>query len=293
MAEQESGADCVSREWCDLAWTNWYPFSLASDRITSLPDGPGLYRIRAAGSPHLMYIGQTDQSLRRTFSEIRQATARSQMPWSDPHPVCPALWAWKDAKGFTYEFSAFLMDDSHARRMAGLYFLLYCYRQEVRDSPSCNFGRFHRKYRCTSTEREGIPGGLLGAQDPKNPAGGPSASPLPPTGVPGDANWMGLSWSPRRELKAHTTSAAPQAQGIFLLFDGGAGPLLAVSHAGTCSQALFELSKNPPVTKPLSYMFCCEAKPVAEHNLLERECDLIGNYAELYHEAPALQFMEE
>src|SRR5512145_2303408 len=106
MADQENRAACISGSWCDIEWTPWYPFATASNRMESMPDGPGIYRIRAAGSPTLMYIGETGRSLRRAFNEIRQNTARSQMPWVDPQPVAPALWAWKDAKGFSYEFSA-------------------------------------------------------------------------------------------------------------------------------------------------------------------------------------------
>lgn len=292
MGDNETGADCSAQDWCGIDWTRWFPFAMESTRTEAIPDAPGIYRIRAAGVSNLMYIGRAEQSLRKAFNEIRQSTARMQMPWRDPYPVAPALWAWKDAKGFTYEFSAVPMEDSETRRKTGLCYLLYRYRQEKRDSPACNFGRFHRKYRCSSTESEGIAGGPLLPQDPKNPAGGPSASPLAPAGSPGDAQWMGLLWSPKRELVAHTTTAVPQAQGVYLLFDGGAGPLLAVRTAENCSQALFTLSKNPPEGRTLAYMVCCEAKPLAGHNLLERQCDLVGNYIEHHHEAPSLQFRE-
>lgn len=293
MGDNEAGADCSAPDWCGIEWTRWFPFAMESTRTGVIPDTPGVYRIRAAGAANLMYIGRTDESLRTAFTEIRKSTARMQMPWKDPYPAAPALWAWKDAKGFLYEFSAVPLEDSEVRRRTGLCYLLSRYRQDQRDSPPCNFGRFHRKYRSSSTEREGIAGGPLGPQDQKNPAGGPSASPLAPTGSPGDAGWMGLAWSPKRELKAHTTTAVPQAQGIFLLFDGSTGPLLAVRRSDNCSQALFELSKKLPAGEPMTYMFCCEAKPVAEHNLRERECDLVGNYIELHNEAPARQFAEE
>lgn len=293
MGNNEPGADCNAQDWCGIDWTRWFPFSLESTRTGAIPDAPGIYRIRAADAPNLMYIGRTDTSLRNVFNGIRQSTARMQMPWVDPYPVAPALWAWKDAKGFSYEFSAVPMEDSATQRKTGLCYLLYRYRQEKRDSPACNFGRFHRKYRCSSAEGEGIAGGPLAPQDPKNPAGGPATSPLAPAGSPGDANWMGLTWSPKRELLAHTTTAVPQAQGVYLLFDGGAGPLLAVRTAENCSQALFELSKNPPEGRTLAFMVCCEAKPVAGHNLRERQCDLAGHFIELNLEAPALQFWEE
>jgi hypothetical protein len=293
MAEQESTTDCLSEDWCNLAWTPWIPFNSSSRRVESLPDEPGIYRIRPAKSSVLMYIGESGLSMRQTFIEIQQNAVRVQMPWNDPQPVAPALWAWKEAKGFTYEFSGTLSKDSAEERKAGKYYLLYKYRQGHRESPYCNCGRFHRNYQRPSNQAEGMSGGKLAPADPRNPAGGPSASPLTPSGKPGDAGWMGLIWSPRRELKTHTTSIVPPAPGIYLVSNKDSGAILAVRRAANCSQVLFELSKKPHNGKDLAYSFYCEKKPITDHNLKEIESDLIGNYIETYQKASEYQFLDE
>ena len=293
MAEQENAMDCLSDKWCDLGWTSWVPFANASRRMASVPDKPGVYRIRSAGGTALMYIGETGQSLQQTFAEIQQNTVSVQMPWNDPQPVAPALWAWKDAKGYAFEFSASPLKDSAAERKAVKCYLLYRYRQDYRESPSCNFGRFHRRYMRPSSEKEGITGGKLGPDEPSNTAGGPSASPLTPTGAPGDANWMGLAWSPVRELRTHTIAAVPPSPGVYLISGAGAGKnILAVGRAENCSQALFEISRHPWDGKDLAYAFYCDKKMVTDHNLKEIENDLIGNYIETHQRAPEYQFRD-
>jgi hypothetical protein len=292
MAEQDSVTDCLSETWCNLAWSPWVAFATASRRMDVLPDEPGLYRIRPAGSSVLAYIGETGQSLRQTYAEIRQNTVKLQMPWSDPQPAAPALWAWKDAKGYAFEFSGSPSKDAADERRSVKSYLLYRYRQRYRESPSCNFGRFHRNYRRPSGQKEGISGGKLGPRDPLNPAGGPSASPLPASGAPGDGTWMGLAWSHRRALKTHNTAGVPPSQGVYLIFDAGSGDILAIGRSANCSQALFEISKNPWGGKDLAYSFYCEKKPMTEHNLRETENDLIGNYIETYQRVPEYQFRD-
>ena len=292
MAENDSALDCFSDTWCNLSWTSWISFATAGRRMDVIPDETGLYRIRSVGGNGLMCIGETAQSLRRTLAEVLQNTLKTQMPWNDPQPVATALWAWKDAKGYAFEFSASPAKD-RAEREAVKSYLLYHYRQKNRESPSCNFGRFHRKYLRSSDEKQGIRGGKLSPNDPPNAAGGPSASPLVPTGAPGDASWMGLAWSPKRELKTHTTAVVPAAPGFYLLCDMGPdGNILAIGHAVNCSKALFDISKNPRDGKDLAYSFYCDKRILSDHNLREIENDLIGNYIETYQRAPEYQFRD-
>jgi hypothetical protein len=292
MAEEAGAADSFSAKWCGLEWTAWVPFSTTSRTLDAVPDSPGLYRIRPTGQDLMMYIGSTSGSLRQCFSGIRQNATKYVMPWNDPWPVAPALWAWKDAKGYAYEISSVPYGDTIVEQKAAECYLIYRYRLERRESPLCNFGRFHRKYRRPSDLKDGITGGKLGPNEPLNPAGGPSASPLAVTGKPGEPGWMGLSWSAKRSLKTHTVAIVPPNQGYFLIFDDTKGGILAIGRSEDCAKALFEISKKPWDNRELAYSFVCEPKPLPAHNLIERENDLIGNYIEQFGTVPEYQFLE-
>jgi len=51
-----------------------------------------------------MYIGETRRTVHERINELRQTLNRTDlMPWNDPHPAAPSLWAWQDAEGFEYE----------------------------------------------------------------------------------------------------------------------------------------------------------------------------------------------
>lgn len=282
--------DTFSDDWCNLEWTAWVPFSTTSRTLDSVPDSPGIYRIRPSGQNILMYIGWTDESLRQCFTGIRQNVNKPVMPWNDPWPVAAALWVWKDAKRYSYEFSTAPANEAFPEHRAVEYILAYYYRQAHHESPLCCFGRFHRKYRRPSNQKDGIAGRTIGPGESLNPAGGPGASPLPVREKPGDPGWMGLLWSPKRELRTHTTTVVPHLQGYYLIFDATSNEVLAIRRSENCAQDLFTISKNPWDGRELAYSFCCEQKPLPDHNLKERHCDLVGNYIEQFQAVPAYQF---
>ncbi len=281
-------AEVFSADWCGYDWSPWVPFSGAMDAV---PDRPGLYRIRPAGPEMLMEIGWTGGSLRQCFAGIRLNTAKTVMPWNDPWPVAPALWAWKDAKGYAYEFSSAPLGETIVGMRAAACSLLCHYRLAFRESPLCSFGRFHRKYRRPSDRKDGIAGGKLGPDEPLNPAGGPSASPLAVTGTPGEPGWMGLAWSPRQRIM--DIAAVPAAQGYFLIFDNGTGDMLAIGQAEDCARTLSGIRRNPWDNRDLACSFVCEPRHLPAHNLLERETDLIGNYIDRYGTVPEYQFLDD
>lgn len=290
MTEQEKAPDVFSEKWCSLDWTPWIPFRTTSGALDAVMNSPGLYRIRPTGQDLMMYIGWTSGALRDCFTGIRQNTVKLRMPWNDPWPVAPALWAWKDAKGYNYEFSSTPFGGPPAELKAAECYLAYRYRQERHESPLCNFGRFHRKYRSPSDEKDGVAGEKIAPGEPLNPAGGPSASPLTVTGKPGEPGWMGLAWSPKRMLTTPATAAVPHNQGYFLIIDAATDEVLAIGRSEDCSKDLFEISREPWDGRELSCTFFCEPKPLPAHNLRERENDLIGNYVEQFGIVPDFQF---
>jgi hypothetical protein len=292
MVDQGKAPDSFSGDWCGFAWTSWIPFRANGITKEIVPAQPGLYRIRPAGQKVLMYIGWTGGPLTECFTGIRQNVAKLNMPPDDPWPVAPALWAWKDAKGYQYEFSSAVYGENRVEWQAAACYLTYCYRLEHHESPLCSFGRFHRKYRRASDQPGGEAGGKIGPGEPLNPAGGAGASPLPVTGRPGEPGWMGLSWSPRRSLRTHTTGIVPAQQGYFLIFDAGTGAVLLIRLSEDCARDLFAISRDPWDNRDLAYSFSCEPKPLPVHNLREREGDLIGNFIGQTGTVPEFQFRD-
>lgn len=169
MEDPENYPDYFNENWYGLPWSSWIPFNATSARFDSIPKEPGLFRIRAAKSNSLMYIGQTGQPLRQCINQIRQNSMKAKMPEDQPNPVAPALWAWKDAKNYSYESSVTPSDGSDVERKGVRSYLLYRYRQDLHESPVCNFGRFHRKYQRSSGSNDGSCGGKLGEKEPLNP----------------------------------------------------------------------------------------------------------------------------
>ncbi len=79
------------RTWCGITWSEWLPFTRA--RMARLPESPGVYRLRVAGSQELFYLGASPtRGLRTYLTRLQQAAFRdrSQMPyggmdaWDEP-----------------------------------------------------------------------------------------------------------------------------------------------------------------------------------------------------------------
>jgi hypothetical protein len=212
------------------------------------------------------------------------------MPWNDPHTAAPSLWAWRDAEGFSYECSAAPLDASQAVRRGMESFLLYRYRQQYGVSTLCNFGRFHKRYRKSTNRKENSRGGKLEESQKDNPAGGPSYPPLPPSGKPGDLNWMGLSWSEHKMLKTEVVRAIPTSSGLYILIDSDSKDIIYIGQSMNCEKRLMDHCTKSWDEKNLQFSFHSMEKTILPHQFKELENDLIGNYFEYYKKVPEFQF---
>jgi hypothetical protein len=314
ITENPDDPEFVSELWHDLDWSPWVPFD-ASREFWYIPKEPGLYRIRPVGKDFLMYIGETGQSLHKKLAEFRQSLRRADlMPWSDPHDGAPCLWAhwveWvKDlppvvepeeplAEGeepepppsVMFEFSAAPLDASTVGRKGMEAFLLYLYRQEHGESPLCNFGRFHPRYRMSSLKKENRRGGKLADGQQDNPAGFPSLPPLKPEGKPGERDWMGLEWTAPLPLNAENTGKVGSGAGLFLLMEATTGEVLYIGQSDDVAKRLMAESRKEREGYTLQFSYQILGQKVLPHNLRELECDLIGNFYELNKRAPELRF---
>ena len=301
--------------WCSLPWTPWIPFNADKHTFKEIPHEPGLYRIRPAGKDFLMYIGGTGRMLHQRLNVLRQSLRRSDlMPWSDPLPEAPALWAWwvewvsaappriapeqtpeeedlpEEAGQVMLECSAAPLDASISGRRGMESFLLYQYRQERGESPLCNFGRFHPRYRKSTIRREGLRGGKLAEEHKDNPAGWPSIEPLEITGKPGDRDWMGLEWTAPEQLALENTQEVEAGAGLYLLADAGSQEIVYIGQSADVAKRLLDHSRKTGEDTPLQFSYQIIGQSVVPHNLKELENDLMGNFFENFRKAPEFQF---
>jgi hypothetical protein len=256
-----------------------------------------------------MYIGETGQSLHKKLSGLRQALRRSDlMPWSDPHPEAPGLWAWwvewasaadkepppksseEAAEPFMLECSAAPLDASTGGRRGMESFLLYRYRQERGESTLCNFGRFHPRYRKSTNRKEGLRGGRLAEGQKDNPAGWPGLEPLEAVGKPDDQNWMGLEWTEREPLALENIRKVAPGAGLYLLADAGSREIVYIGQSADVAKRLLDHSRKKWDGRTLQYSYQIIGQAVLPHHLKELENDLIGNFFEYFRKAPAFQF---
>ena len=284
-------ADYLSYTWADLSWSPWIPFTADKDEFRQIQKEPGIYRIRPAGQDFLMYIGETRKPLYQRLQNLRmELFGADQMPWADPHAESAALWAWRDAEAFEYECSVTPLDVTTPGRRAMESFLLYRYRQERGESPLCNFGRFHPRYRRSTIRKESLRGGKLAADQKDNPAGSPGCPPLVPAGTPGEPGWMGISWSSRTALVPETIATAPAGPGLYLLIDAVSQEICSIGQSVRCRNRLLDQAGKTWEGREMGFSCHAADEMVLPHHLKEMENDLVGNYFEQYRKAPEYQF---
>lgn len=187
-----------------------------------------------------------------------------------------------------FECSATPLDASDSGRRAMESFLLYRYRQENGESPLCNFGRFHPRYRRSTTRKEGVRGTRLAEGQKDNPAGGPSHPPPRPLGTPGERDWMGLAWSVRAPLTEENLRNVPHRPCLYILLDDG--QVILISGAGDGAARLDGQAVRLWEGRVPQFSYHILDTPVLPHQLRELETDLVGNFYEQFRKAPELQF---
>ena len=310
--------DFLEENWLELDWSPWVPFN-APREFWYIQKAPGVYRIRPNHKDLLMYIGETGQSLHKRLSGLRQTLWRGDlMPWSDPYAEAPALWCWwvewlsshenekktpphppsgsagepDDTEPVMLEVSSAPLDASVSGRKGMENFLLYRYRQETGESPLCNFGRFHPRYRKSSIRSEGRRGGKLADDQQDNPAGFPGITPLEPAGMPGDCDWMGLEWTEKKPLHPEHAKEAVEGAGLYLLADAGTEDILYIGQSADIAKRLPDLCGKDWQGHEVQFSYQIVGQNVLPHNLRELEADLLGNYYENYRKMPLFQFQK-
>ena len=271
----------LTPDWCNLNWSDWVPFD--GGDFKSLHNGAGLYRIRLADQPALAYIGQTGRDLRQRLGDLRRNTLADTMPFNDPHPAAPSLWAWRDAEGYMYECSVAASDVHRRKRLAIECWLLWKYRLETGGSTLCNYGHFHQGYVKSKNRSTKFRGGRRDEEGDHLS----SSSPLRLSGRPADPGWMELGWSVRHSLATVPGGAYPA---LYRIFDAKTEKMLYIGETQNFGQRMkAHAQKNWNGRAPVvSYHRLPD--DVLKVHLHELENDLIGVYYEAMGDAPEMQF---
>lgn len=272
-------------DWGNLNWSDWIAFD--GGNVKRFGDGAGFYRIRVAGHPVLALIGQAGRDLGQGLHDLRRAVFAPSMPFSDPYPAAPGLWAWRDAQGHTYECSVAPSHAHRRRRLAMECWLLWQYRLVAGSSTLCNFGHFPPGYIRSKTRSTKFRGGRSddGAVVAGDLSHGSSALHL--SGRPSASDWMGIAWSGRHSLAAVPAGAYPA---LYRIFDAKSEKLLYVGETQSFGQQMKRHGERNWNGRAPVVSWHRVADGVAKIHLREWSNDLIGAYLDASGDAPELQF---
>jgi hypothetical protein len=298
MAEELCGG------WLVIDWGPW--LSLKGCWLgRTVPDRPGLYRVRRTGRVELDYVGQTGlggMTLRRRLGMLRGVYA-TEMPYRDPHTAAPALWALRDAGGGPFEVSVAPVEGPTPWRKGLEALAIALHRQEHGRSPTVEFGRMPPGYRASTGNNAKLVaagkrrrGGPSEEADPGHRPGVLPAGPL--GGAPEGPEWGGHAWSPWRAI-AEAVRGAGNASGIYRIRGSAGGGLLYVGEGRIASRLRAHAAKGLRSEDRQGAVFAAapalEASWVAgawaAQQRLELEVDLIAAHLLATRHVPQAQFI--
>jgi hypothetical protein len=135
--------DSQGPRWGGRRWSEWCSLDEATvARVALAPVDPGIYRLRCAGEPGLIYIGQSGSSLRGRLRQlvrgIRNVSAPNQHV---PHFAAPCVRQHID-RSLTIEVSWIVLPPNQVdkRERFGIECdLMAAYRRSGGMSPTCQF----------------------------------------------------------------------------------------------------------------------------------------------------------
>jgi hypothetical protein len=226
------------------------------------------------------------------------------MPFRDPHTAAPALWALLQSAPCEFEVSCLAVEGSTAWRKSIEAVAIALYRQEMRRSPTVNFGRMPPGYRMSSGNNARLVaagkrfrGGATTASDPSHLVGVPPLGGL--DGDPQSVGWCGHSWSQWTPLPEYR---AASGSGLYRIRSRNDGGLVYVGE-GRMSQRLgVHLGKarvDRPTATAQQLVFADSLEPEYSyvsgaweaHQRLELETDLIAAHVLRLGRPPAAQFI--
>ena len=289
-----------------LVWSRWTSHH-GCWRGQTIPDVPGLYRIRRIGQTGLDYIGQTGvggMTLRKRLGMLRGVYA-AEMPYTDPHTAGPALWAIRQLTGAEYEVSVAPVAGTTPWRKGLEALAVALHRQEFRRSPTTNFGRMPVGFRRSSGNNSRLVqagkrfrgAGCEGAE-PYHAAGVAPVGPL--GGSPHSDGWGGHAWTTWQPLGSDAALPPTTASGLYRIRDAQESGLLYIGEGLVAARLIAHWRKAHLSGNPQGDVFGSARRLECSwvlngewhsHQRLELECDLIAGHLLATGAVPPAQFI--
>ena len=285
--------------WCQRRWSPWIPLADIRDNREILPQGSGIYRIRACGRDALMYLGQSGRLRGRLLYDLYRPLYAHTAPWNDPHTAAPALWAYRVEDGFSYEVSVTEAPEDKRERHGLEDYLLWQHRLSTGRSAMCNYGRFHSRYVRPSNRKSGRAMSRI-APEADAKLYDESADPLDLRGHPGSARWMGLTWTRPRPLTRSGISKLSPDAGVYRIYttdgeDDAANTrekqTSLLHYIGQASDLRKRARTHVQRTwSPSAVISVAIHAAYQTYQLLERESDLLGAHVAQMGQPPLRQY---
>jgi len=228
-------------------------------------------------------VGQTGRNLLERARALARGIYRpaDNPPWNDPHTAAPLLWAHRIEDGLQFEVSAVETHLDKPTRQCLEDFLLYQHRIQYEKSTIANHGRLHPLWTRPSNRSKGRATSRRSAAQVY-----PSIPVAKGAELPTASDWLGLEWSAFEPISNSTAKNEPGVYRIIcereLIYLGQSKKLQAriKTHAKDPRFAHSEISHHT-------------MKQALDHQLLEREVDLIGSYFSHQKGPPRDQYREK
>jgi len=226
-------------------------------------------------------------------------------PWIDPPKIAPhtkaaPLWAYHLEEKIDFEVSVATVHDQKNQKLNIVYFrkgvedyLIYLLRMRPEYKSSytyVNFGKTHKWWSKAVTEKR---------KEVERPFRLPDSRKFPPIPVAKSKNheegnllgrkWLGLDWSEFESLKNPINSSA---RGVYRIGRYIGGSLIDIAYFGQGNlddRRKKHLNSGKFHNCKISY-FKMTIDLKKNHQMLERESDLIGAYFKIQHKPPVMQY---
>jgi len=282
-----------------VQWSGWQPLQ-GCFRPGTVPDEPGLYKIRRSGRDDVDYIGQTGIGLRGRLAMLR-GVYTNRMPYRDPHTAGPGLWALRDASRCAFEASvAVAATDVHVRK--GLEALeIALYRQHRGCSPILNFGGMPAGYRMSSgnNARLAAAGNRRHGGRSRTATTCESLCPIGPlVGDPHGSMWCGHEWTKWESISNCAKALDADSCGVYRVRAAGAPGLVYIGEGCITARLTAHLRKVATKDHPQAQFFAAKNLECSwvvsdvwqRRQRCELETDLIGAHCLAIGAPPAAQF---
>lgn len=254
---QLSEEEVAGEQWLGFDWSDWFLLEPGTNKIESVPETPGFFRIKKVDSPELDYVGQTGRNLRERLIHLANQVHRDEKPEGSKSSA-KHLWELKDFGGrFEFSYANPNIARSETDRIGIENVMFASHIKQRGRSPTVNLDR-----KLTEGENQNTVLQELDWDDSDFTSRG----------------WMNLDWKPARKLDDR--SGVGHSHAVYRIWFPDFVPPLA--YIGKSTNVINRLIKH-------SEKFGAEAQysmAILDSNLKDVEASLIANHYLHTHTLP-------